>query len=161
MSDDNDKPAVERRRAAVSRRPILRLRFPPSTASKSAMPVPASPLPMRAAQEGGGGGPRPGDRLSELQNRFPLAFCSPDAPAPWRPLKIGIHREIAETAPDLANPRRFLRCALGAYVNHLHYLAGHLAGAVRIDLDGNPSGIVTAKQAAAARARSIKGRRSE
>src|SRR5262249_9516918 len=131
MFDDNDKPAEEGPLPASSRRPALRLRSPPSAAAKSATLGPASRPPVQAAPAGGGGQPRSDEPFSELQSRFPLALRSPDAPAPWQPLKIGIHRQIAERAPDLANQRGLLRCALGAYLNHPHYLAGLIEGAAR------------------------------
>ena len=77
----------------------------------------------------------------------------------WQPLRIGIHLEVAERAPDLATPLGLLRSALAAYVKHPQYSEGFIEGAARIDLDGNPAGIVTAQQAAAAGARWSKGRR--
>jgi ProP effector len=144
---------------AVGRRPILRLRFPPSSVSKLPATAPASPPPLPLTLLPGGRGLRAVKRLAELQNRFPIAFRYLGAPAPWQPLRIGIHLEIAERAPDLATPLGLLQSALAVYVKHPQYAEGLIEGAARIDLDGNSAGVVTAQQAAAAGARWSKGRR--
>jgi ProP effector len=67
----------------------------------------------------------------------------------WPSLKIGIHRDLAERAPDLV--KSILRVALARYVGNQAYLFGLSEGGPRIDLDSNEAGIVTAEQAAKAK----------
>jgi len=70
----------------------------------------------------------------------------------WKPLAIGIRQAIADRAPDLAGPPRWrLHQALWRYCSRPEYMAGLVQGAVRIDLDGKPLGVVTATEAANAR----------
>jgi ProP effector len=121
----------------MTHRSILRLRYPPSTVTPK--PVPAISRRERVAAY-----------LAELRTRFPRAFSSEDAPAPWRPLKSGIHRDIAARAPELAVSKSILREAVGLYVSRAAYRAGLVEGAVRIDLDGADAGLVTREQLAAA-----------
>jgi ProP effector len=69
-----------------------------------------------------------------------------------RPLKIGIHHDIlaklggAITPPELAHALRW-------YCGNGGYLRNTLKGAWRIDLDGKPSGAVTAEEEASAKSR--------
>lgn len=62
-----------------------------------------------------------------------------------RPLKIGIHKDLLangrEMMPGLSC--RLIRAGLRDYVSGPTYLRNMLAGAERIDLDGNPAGVVT------------------
>lgn len=77
-----------------------------------------------------------------------------------RPLKLGIHRDIA-TVLEGAVTVQELRSALRFYVSNTWYLrAAMVVGAARIDLDGNPSGSVTAEEADAAAARSASRKRN-
>lgn len=69
-----------------------------------------------------------------LTARWPTIF---DLDNP-RPLKIGIHKDIAEVGMDPA----LVKIALGAYVSKYPYRHTLLAGAVRIDLDGQAAGEV-------------------
>jgi ProP effector len=67
-----------------------------------------------------------------------------------RPLKVGIHADLLaalEIAP------KALGAALNFYCLNFHYLAACSEGAVRIDLDGEPCGSVTAEEAACAKER--------
>lgn len=77
----------------------------------------------------------------ELSRRFPKAFLPEGDRTPKRPLKIGIHKDIIQRAPDL-NPS-ILRLALRDYTQGPRYARGSEDQAIRIDLDGNPSGLVT------------------
>jgi hypothetical protein len=141
--------------AAKSRR-ILGLRFAPSPAVVEAIAAAAGgPPPARASAPPPAQAPQPTsheawldrviERLSALRQRFPGAFRSARDPGPWSPLAIGIHRQIRELAPDLACPRQLLRAGIARYIRDWRY--GHTAGAVRIDLDAQPAGEVTAEQA--------------
>jgi sRNA-binding protein len=59
------------------------------------------------------------------------------------PLKIGIHQDIIAVLDGAGTPIE-LRRALAYYCRNRSYLRHLRAGAVRIDLDGNPAGTVTA-----------------
>ena len=64
---------------------------------------------------------------------------------PHRPLKVGIAADIPARCP--AVERRVLSVALSAYARRVMYLQSLVAGAARVDLDGNPAGEVTARDA--------------
>ena len=70
---------------------------------------------------------------------------------PKQPLAVGIGDRVALALPELgtANVRR----ALSDYANGPTYLRSCVEGAARIGLDGQPNGVVTADQAAFAKAR--------
>jgi len=70
-----------------------------------------------------------------------------------RPLKVGIHADILAALDGAITPQE-LGLALAIYVGNKSYRAGLVAGAVRIDLDGQPAGVVTPEQAAPAAPRS-------
>jgi ProP effector len=92
------------------------------------------------------------DVIIALAKRFPHAFVV--ASRRRRPLKVGIYRDLIAIMPGM--PDRFkvsLQCALAWYTSSWHYQRTLKEGVVRIDLDGKPAGVVTAKQAAHARAR--------
>lgn len=84
--------------------------------------------------------------LAVLRERFPLAFSADDAPAPWRQLAVGIRLAIIEQVPDLGPPWWPVTMAIGDYVDHPNYQAGHIARAPRYNLDGSPAGDVTFPQ---------------
>jgi ProP effector len=63
-----------------------------------------------------------------------------------RPLKVGIHRDIMAAIGGAITPRE-LSAALSFYVTNAAYCKHLYAGAVRIDLDGEPAGEVTPGQA--------------
>ena len=69
-----------------------------------------------------------------------------------RPLKLGIHTNILAVLDGAVTPRELSR-ALRRYVSNTYYLRMMTVGAVRIDLDGNPAGIVTDEEAATAAVR--------
>jgi hypothetical protein len=132
------------------RRPVLTLRrtaqaLPAAQSSPAtAASPPASPSPSRLNDTRG---ERVAVQLVELRQRFPLAFNG-DGDRDPRPLKVGIHRDLRKRAPDLDGA--LLRQVLKAYCGGPRYLAALVAGAVRIDLDGEPAGAVTAEEEARA-----------
>jgi ProP effector len=72
---------------------------------------------------------------------------------PHRPLKVGIFSEIAARCPDLA--RSDLTTVLNIYTRRMMYLQSLVAGAARVDLDGNPCGEVSAADQEHAAARLV------
>ena len=82
--------------------------------------------------------------LTRLAERFPQTFVL-EKYQPHRPLKVGIAADIKARCPDLTSRERGR--ALAAYTNRIMYLRGLVEGAARIDLDGNPAGEVTARDA--------------
>lgn len=82
-------------------------------------------------------------RLCEL---FPQCF-HPTSP---RPLKAGIHQDIAALHPEF--DAAVMSSALRYFTRNGRYLAAMVAGAPRIDLRGEKDGAVTAEQAASAAA---------
>ncbi|OHV72650.1 ProQ/FINO family protein [Ensifer sp. LCM 4579] len=79
-----------------------------------------------------------------LAANWPAAF-NPDTP---KPLKVGIDREIRACDHGLSEAE--LKRALRAYTKMDKYLASMRPGAIRVDLDGNPSGEVSEADAAGA-----------
>ena len=79
-----------------------------------------------------------------LATRYPRAFAL-EKYRPHRPLKVGVADDILACCPDLN--RRRLGAALAVYTRRVMYLRGLVAGAARVDLDGNPAGEVTARDA--------------
>lgn len=81
------------------------------------------------------------DASTPPRERFPLEELYP-ACFDWRkpkPLKIGIHRDIIADGHD----RKRVRKALGAYCSRSGYQKAMKPGAARIDLSGQPAGVVT------------------
>ena len=111
---------------------------------------------LRLKLGGGSSGPQEKRRatamLTALAERWPRCF---DLERP-RPLKIAIHKDIiaemrrAET--DLAFATD-LRLAMRLYTGSPAYLQALVEGAVRIDLNGVPSGLVKAPHAGFAKYR--------
>lgn len=86
------------------------------------------------------------ETLLILRQRFPAVFAYLNAPA-RRPLKVGIHADIIAAVPEI--DAIAVRRALRVYCTGRAYRENCVAGAVRIDLDGKPAGIVAACEAAA------------
>ena len=82
--------------------------------------------------------------LARLAEAFPKTFVLEKYRPHW-PLKVGIATDIPARCP--AVERRVLSVALSAYARRVMYLRGLVAGAARVDLDGNPAGEVTARDA--------------
>ena len=91
--------------------------------------------------------------LVHLAKKFPQTFVL-EKHRPHQPLKVGIAAEIPARCP--AVERRVLGAALSAYARRVMYLRSLVAGAARIDLDGNPAGEVTASDAEYAAAKLAK-----
>lgn len=86
---------------------------------------------------------------------FPGCFNPPKSKAPKRPLKIGITADIVargvtgEDGQPLSRKR--IERAVRDYCLGTKYDAALIPGAIRIDLDGNPAGSVSASHAASRR----------
>jgi ProP effector len=81
--------------------------------------------------------------LERLIVQFPECFKPPDQTP--RPLKIGIHLDVAAALPDVSRNDQDL--AFGIYVRTKAYHATLVEGAPRIDLNGDPAGAVSAVEA--------------
>jgi len=82
--------------------------------------------------------------IASLADRFPAAFAV--YAARRKPLKIGIFDDLlAATAGSI--PADDLEFPLQRYTRSNEYLAACHAGAIRLDLEGNPAGVVTANEA--------------
>jgi ProP effector len=66
-----------------------------------------------------------------------------------QPLAIGIRAQISERVGDATTPDE-LNAALRAYTRNVGYLRAMARGGVRIDLEGEPAGMITAEQVASA-----------
>ena len=98
---------------------------PHPVATDPALPAPTSVLPL-------------------LAETYPACF---DGENP-RPLKLGIHHDLMAAGFEKAAVKRALAC----YCNRPRYRKALRAGAIRIDLRGQPAGAVTAADAETARA---------
>jgi len=78
--------------------------------------------------------------ISFLAERLPHCFS---AEGEARPLKIGIFQDLVERVQGEMNlSKTQLRSALRLYTSSWRYLYGIKAGATRVDLDGNPCGVL-------------------
>jgi sRNA-binding protein len=101
--------------------------------------------------------------ITLLAETFPRCFSVYEGRR--RPLKIGIHKDILAAVDGALTPLELSK-ALRAYCANGAYLHSSREGAQRIDLDGNPAGIVTAEESQGAKARltarkAVKPTRSE
>ncbi|MFF7709077.1 ProQ/FINO family protein [Pseudomonas sp. NPDC007930] len=80
-----------------------------------------------------------------LQKHFPLAF--PVSPAPKVPLKEGILKDAAAHLERLGITQEQLKLGIATWCRGARYWACMVEGAQRLDLDGQPAGVVTASQA--------------
>lgn len=94
--------------------------------------------------------------IGKLQKRFPKAF--PRNPAPKLPLKIGIFEDLKAHAQELALSEPELRDAIKTWCRGSRYWACLVEGSARVDLDGAPSGAVSA--ADGVRAKSLEAHRA-
>jgi ProP effector len=86
--------------------------------------------------------PRPRNTVLEtLGTAFPVV-------RDYKPLAIGIHKVIAERMPELDKAQ--LRTALKMHTASTRYLKTLCSETVRVDLDGNAAGEITAEQRQAA-----------
>ena len=81
--------------------------------------------------------------VEELCQRYPKTFTH--EPHDVRPLARGIREAIVADAPYL--PASIVSEALAIYAAWLPYMRACIADAPRIDLSGNPAGVVTEKEA--------------
>ena len=88
--------------------------------------------------------------LTYLAERFPQTFVL-EGYQPHRPLKVGIAADLVARCVEL--DRRKLGAVLSAYTQRIMYRKAMVAGAARVDLDGNPAGEVSASDAAHAAAK--------
>jgi ProP effector len=79
-----------------------------------------------------------------LVARLPQTFVL-EGHQPHRPLKVGIAADLVPRCAEL--DRRKLGAVLSAYTQRIMYRKAMLAGAARVDLDGNPVGEVSATDA--------------
>lgn len=78
--------------------------------------------------------------IAFLAERFPHCFS---AEGEARPLKIGIFQDlVSRVEGELNLSKTQLRSALRLYTSSWRYLYGIKAGATRVDLDGNPCGVL-------------------
>ena len=89
-----------------------------------------------------------------------LAECFPQALVheqhlPHKPLKIGIDADIAERCPAVSRIERSV--LLHHYCKRTMYLSACVAGALRIDLDGNACGDVSSRRGGARRRQARRG----
>ncbi|MCX8956199.1 RNA chaperone ProQ [Erwinia psidii] len=78
--------------------------------------------------------------ITFLAERFPQCFS---AEGEARPLKIGIFQDLVERVQgEMGLSKTQLRSALRLYTSSWRYLYGIKAGATRVDLDGNPCGVL-------------------
>jgi ProP effector len=85
--------------------------------------------------------------IALLAEMFPKAFVVHEATR--RPLKVGIAADLVAAVNGAIKPPELV-AALRVYCNNKVYLVHLRAGAVRIDLNGDPAGLVTAAEAARA-----------
>ena len=85
--------------------------------------------------------PKPTGRRNALLERLQAEFA---VFRDYRPLAIGIHKQLMERQPDL--DKNQVRTALHNHTAATRYLKALVEGAPRLDLDGNPAGEVTAEQ---------------
>lgn len=151
-------------RAAPSTRPA-NPQADPEPALQEETAAERAPEPAAAPAESSGDGDvsQPAQGLEKAQGDLPIG----EAPSPqalldeWyqrysgaffkghtRPLKIGIHEELAAREPW---PEKLVRRALACYVNLPRYLKAVREGAERIDLAGQAVGVVDAEAAEHAR----------
>jgi ProP effector len=84
--------------------------------------------------------PKPGrqnELLDRLRTDFPVF-------RDYQPLAIGIHKTLMERQPDLDKVQ--VRNAMRSHTGTTRYLKALVENAPRFDLDGNPTGVVTAEQ---------------
>ncbi|BBI43207.1 ProQ/FinO family protein [Pseudomonas syringae] len=80
-----------------------------------------------------------------LQKHFPLAF--PTNPAPKVPLKEGVLKDAEHHMEILGLTREQLKLGISTWCRGTRYWACMVEGAPRLDLSGQPAGVVTANQA--------------
>ena len=86
------------------------------------------------------------DIIAYLAEKFPLCFI---LEGEAKPLKIGLFQDLADALQDDERVSKTqLRQALRQYTSNWRYLHGCREGAVRVDLQGNPAGVLEAEHVA-------------
>jgi ProP effector len=80
-----------------------------------------------------------------LQKHFPLAF--PKKPNSKVPLKIGIHKDLFQQAEAIGLTQNDIRAAMKKWVKGKRYSECMVAGAARVDLQGQEVGFVNKDEA--------------
>ena len=104
--------------------------------------------------------------IAYLVEKFPLCFI---AEGEAKPLKIGLFQDLAEALKDDERiSKTQLRQALRQYTSNWRYLHGCREGSERVDLYGNPAGVLdaehvshAAQQLAEAKAKFAEKRKAE
>lgn len=96
--------------------------------------------------------------IGKLQKLFPKTF--PKNPNPKVPLKVGILDDLYARSDEIGISNEDIQLAIQTWCKSSRYWNASIEGAMRVDLDGNPSGLVDAKGAAQARAMSRKAKSS-
>lgn len=94
--------------------------------------------------------------IGKLQKLFPETF--PKNPNPKVPLKVGILDDLYARSEEIGISNEDIQLAIKTWCKSSRYWSASKEGAVRVDLDGNPAGVVEAKGAAQARAMARKAK---
>ncbi len=87
--------------------------------------------------------------IGKLQKLYPKAF--PKNPTPKVPLKIGILEDLQARSEEIGISKEDLHLAIKTWCKSSRYWQACKEGANRLDLDGNPDGVVEATGAAHAK----------
>ncbi|WP_018987038.1 ProQ/FinO family protein [Methylophilus methylotrophus] len=87
--------------------------------------------------------------IGKLQRLYPKAF--PKNPSPKVPLKIGILEDLQLRSEEIGISNEDLQLAIKTWCKSSRYWQACKEGADRLDLDGNPAGVVEATGAAHAK----------
>ena len=87
--------------------------------------------------------------IGKLQRLYPKAF--PKNPSPKVPLKIGILEDLQLRSEEIGISKEDLQLAIKTWCKSSRYWHACKEGADRLDLDGNPVGVVEATGAAHAK----------
>jgi hypothetical protein len=147
------------KKAAATPEPIAPVRVPDAVPPAPPQPDPETPKPEPPEPQPPPARTAPDPAfiaartalVEELCRRWPTVFHHRGVIVPAKPLKLGIHHDVMGRWPDL--DRKLLSAAMGYYCGSNGYLAALRPGAIRYDLDGQPSGEVSAEHAASAKAR--------
>lgn len=94
--------------------------------------------------------PNPHETIEFMASTWPSCFRV--KPSERVPLKVGIGKDLVAASAGAITDEE-IGVAMRVYVGNKRYLKALREGAVRVDLDGNPAGIVTPSEATHARHR--------
>nr|WP_183334476.1 ProQ/FINO family protein [Halomonas campaniensis] len=144
---ERPEPTAEPTEAPAGARPTGRDETPASPSTSGPSLEEGTPAPNPSTPQDSlpiGEAPSPQALLAEWYQRYGSAFFKGHT----RPLQVGIHEALAAREPW---PEKLVRRALACYVNLPRYLKAVREGAERIDLAGQPAGVVDAQAAEHAR----------